>query len=74
MADQTIAILDIGSSKICCFIAEIDQETNRPRVIGIGHRESRGLNLGTVVDMEETESAIRTAVDAAEKMAGGAPI
>ncbi len=74
MADHTIAILDIGSSKICCFIAEIDQETNRPRVIGIGHRESRGLNLGTVVDMEETESAIRTAVDAAEKMAGGAPI
>ncbi|MDG1438314.1 MAG: cell division protein FtsA [Emcibacteraceae bacterium] len=74
MAEQTIAILDIGSSKICCFIAEVDDETNRPRVIGIGHRESRGLNLGTVVDMEETESAIRTAVDAAEKMAGGAPI
>lgn len=74
MADQTIAILDVGSSKICCFIAEVDAETNRPRVIGIGHRESRGLNLGTVVDMVETENAIRTAVDAAEKMAGGAPI
>lgn len=74
MRGKTIAILDIGSSKICCFIAEINEETNRPRVVGIGHRESRGLNLGTVVDMEETENAIRTAVDAAEKMAGGAPI
>lgn len=74
MRERTIAILDIGSSKICCFIAEVSDETNRPRVIGIGHRESRGLNLGAVVDMEETESAIRTAVDAAEKMAGGEPI
>lgn len=74
MADKKVAILDVGSSKICCFIAEIDTESNRPRVIGIGHRESRGLNLGTVVDMEETENAIRTAVDAAEKMAGGDPI
>ena len=74
MRDQTIAILDIGSSKICCFIAEIGPQHERPRVIGIGHRESRGLNLGTVVDMEETENAIRTAVDAAEKMAGGDPI
>ncbi|MEZ5758437.1 MAG: cell division protein FtsA [Emcibacteraceae bacterium] len=74
MSNQTIAILDVGSSKICCFIAEIGAENERPRVIGIGHRESRGLNLGTVVDMEETENAIRTAVDAAEKMAGGDPI
>lgn len=74
MRDQTIAVLDIGSSKICCFIAQISGGETRPRVIGIGHRESRGLNVGTVVDMEETENAIRTAVDAAEKMAGGDPI
>lgn len=74
MRERKIAILDIGSSKICCFIAEVGDESQRPRVIGIGHRESRGLKLGTVVDMEETESAIRTAVDAAEKMAGGEPI
>lgn len=74
MGDKTIAVLDIGSSKICCFIAKVDNDSSRPRVVGIGHRESRGLNLGTVVDMEETENAIRTAVDAAEKMAGGDPI
>jgi cell division protein FtsA len=74
MRDRTIAILDIGSNKICCFIAEVSSGSNRPHVIGIGHRESRGLNVGTVVDMEETENAIRSAVDAAEKMAGGDPI
>lgn len=74
MRKKTIAILDVGSSKICCFIAEVKDEKGIPRVIGIGHRESQGLKLGTVVNMEETESAIRTAVDAAEKMAGGDPI
>ena len=74
MRNKTIAILDVGSSKICCFIAEVNVEKGTPRVIGIGHRESQGLNLGTVVNMEETENAIRTAVDAAEKMAGGDPI
>ncbi|MDA0707822.1 MAG: cell division protein FtsA [Proteobacteria bacterium] len=74
MRGRMIAVLDIGSNKICCFIAEVHGASNRPRVVGIGHRESRGLNMGTVVDMEETESAIRTALDAAEKMAGGDPI
>lgn len=73
MREQIIAALDIGSSKICCFIARIsDQE--RPRVVGIGHQLSTGIKAGTVVDMEETETSIRAAVDAAERMAGGSPI
>lgn len=81
MREQTIAVLDIGTSKICCFIAKIDAKTEnnsgqegRPRVIGIGHQVSKGLKAGTVVDMEETETSIRAAVDAAERMAGGSPI
>ena len=81
MREQTIAVLDIGTSKICCFIAKIDVKIEgqsgqevRPRVIGIGHQVSKGLKAGTVVDMEETETSIRAAVDAAERMAGGSPI
>lgn len=73
MREQIIAALDIGTSKICCFIARTD-EKGRPRVIGIGHQVSNGIKAGTVVDMEETETSIRTAVDAAERMAGGSPI
>ncbi len=64
-----VAALDIGSSKICCFIAIAD-ETGRPRVKGIGHQLARGLRGGALVDMEAAETAILTAVQAAEQMAG----
>lgn len=81
MREQIIAALDIGTSKVCCFIAKVgdndsapDTTTLRPRVMGIGHQVSKGLKSGTVVDMEETETSIRAAVDAAERMAGGSPI
>ncbi len=72
MREQTIAALDIGTSKICCFIATVGE--GKPQVIGIGHQVSKGLKSGTVVDMEETETSIRAAVDTAERMAGGSPI
>lgn len=67
--DRLIAALDVGTSKVCCFIAEAG-EANALRVIGIGHQLSRGMKGGAVVDMEETETSIRAAVDAAERMAG----
>jgi len=73
MREQIITALDIGTSKICCFIAKVSDE-GRVRVIGIGHQVSKGLKAGTVVDMEETETSIRAAVDTAERMAGGGPI
>ncbi|HEX7777099.1 MAG TPA: cell division protein FtsA [Parvibaculum sp.] len=71
----TIAALDVGSSKISCFIAKIEpgrlNNGHAPvRVIGIGHQVSRGIRAGTVVDMDAAEEAIRIAVDAAERMAG----
>lgn len=65
----TIAALDIGSSKICCFIARVGAD-GRPQVVGIGQQASRGVRGGAVVDMEAAEMAIRNAVDAAERMAG----
>ena len=71
--EKIIAALDIGSSKICCFIARVGED-GRPHVIGIGHQVSQGIKAGTVVDMEETETSIRAAVDTAERMAGGSPI
>ena len=54
----TIAALDVGSSKISCFIAKIEPG-----------RLSNGIRAGAVVDMDAAEEAIRVAVDAAERMA-----
>ena len=63
-----IAALDVGSSKVCCFIAETDG-IKHPRVIGIGQQASHGVKAGSIIDMEAAESAIRSTVYAAEEMA-----
>lgn len=78
-----IAILDIGSSKVACLILRFDGEL-RPReadgvgpmagqssfrVIGAATTRSRGVRFGEINVMAETERAIRTAVQAAQKMA-----
>ena len=64
-----VAGLDIGCSKVCCFIARTDRG-ERPRVIGIGQQASRGIKNGAVVDMAAAEATILNAVHAAEQMAG----
>ena len=64
-----IAGLDIGSSKVACFIAEL-ADNGMPQVIGYGSHASHGMKRGMVVDMDATERAIREAVHMAEEMAG----
>jgi len=61
--------LDIGTTKVCCVIAEID-EAHGVRVIGLGEAASRGLRKGVVVNLDATVEAIRGAVAAAELQAG----
>lgn len=63
-----LAVLDVGSTKICCFVAA--ESTGQLRVTGIGHQIARGIRAGAITNMELAEEAIRTAVDAAERMAG----
>ncbi|SLN37352.1 cell division protein FtsA [Oceanibacterium hippocampi] len=63
-----LAALDIGTTKVCCFVAR--QDAGALRVTGIGHQVSHGLRAGAITDMEAAEESIRAAVDAAERMAG----
>lgn len=71
-----IAALDIGSSKICCLIAEAQDGQGNPfmpvssRVIGIGYHRSNGIKGGVVLDADAAERSIRAAVDKAERQAG----
>ena len=69
MATRKLTALDIGSTKICCFIAEVS-EAGRIRVTGMSHQQSAGLKGGMVVDMESAYRAILSAVHSAEQMAG----
>ncbi|MFQ6017888.1 MAG: cell division protein FtsA [Kiloniellaceae bacterium] len=64
-----VAALDVGCSKVCCFIAGVAAEET-PRVVGIGQQASRGVKGGTVVDMAAVEAVILNTVHAAEQMAG----
>ena len=66
---ETLAVLDIGSSKVVCLIGQ--RESNfGVRLIGSGFGVSAGLKNGAVVDMEAAEHGIRTAVEKAERAAG----
>jgi cell division protein FtsA len=62
-----IAGVDIGSAKICCFIARV--EGAEPSILGIGHQVSRGMKSGAIVNLDEVSASIRSAVHAAEEMA-----
>ncbi len=64
-----IAAVDVGSSKICCFIARLADD-GKPNVVGIGHQISRGVRQGAIIDMEQAEMAVLSTVHAAEQMAG----
>ena len=63
-----IGVLDIGSTKMCCLIARVEDKT--PRILGIGHQISRGIKNGTVNEIEAARQAILPTVHAAEQMAG----
>ena len=83
MQRGVVAILDVGSSKIACLVLRFDGPEqfgdsdgvgsmagqSSFRVIGAATTRSRGVRFGEVDAMAETERAIRTAVQAAQKMA-----
>ena len=63
-----IAAIDIGTTKVCCFIAR--REPTGPRILGIGHQVSRGVRAGQINDLDAAATSMLNAVHAAEQMAG----
>lgn len=61
--------LDIGTTKICCIIAELSP-TGNIEIIGLGQSPSRGLRKGVVINIDSTVESIKIAVEEAELMAG----
>ena len=70
MRQQIITGIDIGNHAVKTVIAELDRETLRPQIIGVGSSPSNGLRKGVVFDMEETINNVRESVKRAESMAG----
>ncbi|MFP6778449.1 MAG: cell division protein FtsA [Alphaproteobacteria bacterium] len=63
-----IAALDVGTSKVTCFIAERDSQ-GELAIVGIGQDTAEGLKAGTVTDMAAAVKSLGTAVHRAEVMA-----
>lgn len=66
---ETLAVVDLGGSKVACFIARI-ADRNQARIIGVGHQLSKGIKGGIITDVGDAETSILAAVHAAEQMAG----
>ncbi|CTQ32398.1 cell division protein FtsA [Jannaschia rubra] len=76
-----VAILDVGTFKTACLVLRFEENTPQGegvghmagqsnfRVIGASTTRSRGIRQGEVDAMPETERAIRTAIQGAQKMA-----
>lgn len=66
-----IAALDIGTTKVACLIARVN-EAGGLEVVGIGHQLAKGIKSGVITDISEAETSIVAAVHAAEQMVEGA--
>lgn len=67
-AGETITILDIGSSKVVCLIANI--KSAEINIVGSGCQSANGFKNGNITDSKSAKSSIIAAIDQAEKAAG----
>ncbi len=68
---KTVLAIDIGSTKICAIIAQINDD-NKVTVIGAGTAKSQGLKKGTITNIELASRSIEQAVNDAKRVSGSA--
>lgn len=68
MENKYIVGLDIGTTKIACFIGE-RAESGKVRIVGFGKTESVGVERGVVKNIDLTADSIRQAVREASDQA-----
>lgn len=82
MQRGVVAILDIGTSKVTCLVLRFDGNQIAPvdgvgsmagqsqfRVVAASTTRARGMRHGEIEVMQETERAVRTVVQSAQKLA-----
>ena len=66
---RTVLAIDIGSTKICAIIAEIDNDNNIA-ITGAGTTKAQGLKRGSITNIELASRSIKTAVEDAKRVSG----
>lgn len=69
---QTISVgCDIGTHSIKVIVTESDpQSKTKPKIIGAGFAESRGVHHGYIINIDEAALSIKKAITDAEKSSG----
>jgi len=66
MKNRTIASIDVGTTKVCTTIADMN-DGGALRVVGVGVAPSVGLHKGLVININEARESIRESVKKAEQ-------
>src|SRR5437879_836474 len=61
--------LEIGTTKICAVVGEVNPNSSGLSIIGVGQARSRGVRKGEIVDAALAAEDIRNAIVEAEEMA-----
>lgn len=67
-AGRIVAVVDIGSTKVCCCIANVSED-NHFDILGVGYCVCFGIKHGMIIDMDFVSKSIAKAVESAEKAA-----
>jgi cell division protein FtsA len=69
LRDNILAAIDVGSSKVCTLVAEVNADGDL-RILGVGVTPSHGIKKGMVENIQQTTEAISASVERAEKSSG----
>ncbi|MGC8743412.1 MAG: cell division protein FtsA [Verrucomicrobiia bacterium] len=64
---DVIVGLEIGTSKVCAVVAEVD-ENGLPTIVGVGQSRSYGVRKSEIIDQDKVENDVRIAINEAEQM------
>ncbi len=66
--DKYMVALDVGSTKTCAVISEVDE--TGVKFVSMGAAESKGLRKGLIANIGATSTSVRRAIEEAEGVAG----
>jgi cell division protein FtsA len=67
--EKTIVGIDVGTTKVCTLIGEVDEADNLC-IVGVGVAPSHGLSKGVVVNVDEASKCIAESIEQAERVSG----
>src|SRR5262245_51804413 len=68
-SSSIIVGLEVGTSKICAVVGELNPDSSGLNIVGLGQAKSRGVRKGEMCDAPAVEEDIRNAIVEAEQMA-----